>query len=154
MISMGASRRSPLLGVCWDAMGSRCARDAWGWLGRQIELELFDQEFLVGVQFRVAAHDQGSLIGRREMDIEHLHGRQFVEHGSRREAGRQRLEPSAERDVQAIGEEGDEDVRFDALFALMVDRAQIQIVLHVLEGGFDFDELNIELPDLGGVLSA
>ena len=154
MISMEASRRSPLQGVCWDAMGSRCACDAWGWLGRQIELEQFDQQLLVGVEFCVAAHDQGSAISRREMHIEHLQGGKLVEHGSRREAGRQRLEPSAERDVQAIGEERDEDVRLDALFALMVDRAQVQVVLHGLEGRFDFDELDIELPQLGGVLPA
>jgi hypothetical protein len=56
--------------------------------------------------------------------------------------------------VQAVGEERDEDVRLDALFALMVDRAQVQVVLHGLEGRFDFDELDIELPQLGGVLPA
>ena len=45
-------------------------------------------------------------------------------------------------------------MRLDALFALMVDRAQVQVVLHGLEGRFDFDELDIELPQLGGVLPA
>ena len=38
-------------------------------------------------------------------------------------------EPRAQRDVQAVGQEGDEDVGFDALFELVVDRAQLQIVL-------------------------
>ena len=37
---------------------------------------------------------------------------------------------------------------------LMVDRAQLQIILHGLEGSLDLDELDIELPQLGGVFSA
>jgi len=35
--------------------------------------------------------------------------------------------------VQAIGHEGDKDVRFDAVFELMVNRAQLQIVFQVFE---------------------
>jgi hypothetical protein len=57
------------------------------------------------------------------VNIEHLDGGEFVEHGARSEAGGQGLEPCAERDVKAIGQEGDEDVRFDAAFELVVDRA-------------------------------
>ena len=64
------------------------------------------------------------------------------------------LSRGAQRDVQAIGQEGDEDVRLDALLELMVDRAQLQIVLQVLEGGLDLDELDVELPQLGRVPSA
>ena len=60
----------------------------------------------------------------------------------------------AQRDVQAIGQEGDEDVGFDALFQLVIDRAQSQIVLEVLEGRLDLDQLDIELPQLGGLLPA
>ena len=60
--------------------------------------------------------------------------------------GGQRREPGAQRDVQAIGQESDEDMRLDALFELVVDRAQLQIVLHGLEGGLDLDELDVEPP--------
>jgi hypothetical protein len=56
--------------------------------------------------------------------------------------------------VQAIGEKGDEDMRFDAVFELMEDRPQVEIVLYGLEGRFDLDELDVELPELGWVLSA
>jgi hypothetical protein len=38
------------------------------------------------------------------------------------EAGRQRPEPGAQRDVQTVGEEGHEDVRVDALLQLVIDR--------------------------------
>ena len=37
-------------------------------------------------------------------------------------------------------------------FELMVDGAQLQIVLEVLEGRLDLDELDVELPQLGRLL--
>jgi hypothetical protein len=49
-----------------------------------------------------------------------LDGGELVEHGLRREAGGQRLEPGAQRDVQARGKESDEDVRFDAVLKLVL----------------------------------
>src|SRR5258707_15426072 len=87
-------------------------------------------------------------------DVEHLDGGELVEYGSRGEAGGQRLELSAQRDVKAIGQEGDEDVRFDAVLNLVVDRAELQIVLEILERGLDLDELDIELPQMGWLSGA
>src|SRR5439155_14954017 len=45
-------------------------------------------------------------------------------------------------------------MRLDAPFELMVDWAQIEIVLHGFEGGLDLNELDIELPQVGGILAA
>jgi hypothetical protein len=45
-------------------------------------------------------------------------------------------------------------VGFDAVLKLVVDRAELQIVLEILERGLDLDELNVELPQLGGILAA
>src|SRR5271157_2091290 len=106
------------------------------------------RSFLVGGEFGVTAEDQGAAVGGGEMDVEHLDRCKLVEHSSRREAGRQRLEPCTQRDVQAVGQEGDEYMRLDAVLELMMDRAQVQIVLHGLEGGLDLDELDIEPPQL------
>jgi len=44
-------------------------------------------------------------------------------------------------------------MRLDALLELVVDRAQLQIVLHGLEGGLDLDELDVEPPQLGRVFA-
>jgi hypothetical protein len=52
-----------------------------------------------------------------------LHGGQLVEHSSGSEAWRQRLKPGPQSYMKAIGEEGDEDVSFNALLELMVERA-------------------------------
>jgi hypothetical protein len=54
--------------------------------------------------------------------------------------------------VQAVGQERYEDVRLDALLNLVVDRAQVQIILHGLVGGLDLDELDVEPPQVGGIL--
>jgi len=103
---------------------------------------------LVGIRLGVTAQDQGSAVGGREVDVEHLDGGELVEHRPRGEAGRQRPEPGAQRDVQTISEEGHEDVRLDALLQLVIDRPSLQIVLEVLEGRLDFNELNVEPPQL------
>ncbi len=79
------------------------------------------------------------------MNVEHLDSGELVEHGSRGEAAGQRLEPGAKRDVKTVGQEGDEDVGFDALFQLVIDRAQSQIVLEVLEGRLDLGNVPVDV---------
>ena len=103
--------------------------DPWRGLRGKLEVELPDQELLVGVEFGMAAEHERAAIGGGKVNIEHLDGGELVQHGPRGEAVRQRLEHRAQGDVETIGEEGDEDVRFDALDQLMVDRTQSQIVL-------------------------
>jgi hypothetical protein len=50
--------------------------------------------------------------------------------------------------VQAVGHEGDKDMGFDAMLELMVDGAQLQIVLEVFERRLDLRELDIEPPEI------
>jgi len=57
------------------------------------------------------------------MDIDHLDGGKLFERASRSQAGRESVQAARQGDVQAIGEEGDEDVGFDAPLVLMEDRA-------------------------------
>jgi hypothetical protein len=115
---------------------------------------MLHEKFLVGVQFGVAAQDERTTIGGWEVDVEHLDGGQFVEHGPRGEAGGQRLELGAQRDVKAIGHKGNEDVRFDTMLELVKDRTELQIILEILERGLDLDELDIEPPQLCRVFSS
>ncbi len=61
------------------------------------------------------------------------------------------LELLLQAHVNAVGEEGDEDVRFDAIFSLMEDRTDGEIAFEILERGFDFYQLEIELPQLRGI---
>ncbi len=54
-------------------------------------------------------------------------------------------------DLNAVSDERDEDVGFDAVFALVIDRPHRQIAFQLFEGGFDFAQLQVELPELGGI---
>jgi hypothetical protein len=80
------------------------------------------------------------------VDVEHLHSCQLVEYCAGREASGERFEAGAQRDVKAVGDERDEDVGLDALLEVMLDRAQAEVILEVLEGGLDLDQLDVELP--------
>ena len=52
------------------------------------------------------------------------------------------------RTTSRTGEEGDEDVRFDAVLALAVDRADGQIAPEILERFFDLYHLQVVIPQL------
>ena len=111
------------------------------WLGGQGELEFLEQQLQLRFGLRVAREGEFATIGRRHVDIDHLHGGELLEHAARGKAWSECFQLLAERDVQAIGEEGDKNVRFDAPLLLMEDRADRQIAFEGLEGGLDFDEL-------------
>ena len=77
--------------------------------GRQRHAEPIEENPLVGSGLGVAAEGQRAPVGGREVDVEHLDGDKLVEHGSRGEPCGERAESGAQRDVQTIGQEGDED---------------------------------------------
>src|SRR6202007_2868461 len=56
--SIGVYRKSPLQSRDLRASGPLRGRDARRWLRRQIELELLEQQLLVGMELGVAAEDQ------------------------------------------------------------------------------------------------
>jgi hypothetical protein len=87
------------------------------------ETQLLEEDFLVGLGLGVATQDQGASIGGWEVNIEHLNGRKLVEDGTRGQPRSQRTQTGPQGDVQAVGQKRNKDVGFDALFALMEDRA-------------------------------
>jgi len=99
-----------------------CA-DSWGRLRREREFELVEQEleFFFGV--RVTGEDDFSSVGRREVDVEHLHGRKFLQRASGCEPGGALAQSRFECDLQGVGEERDHDVGFDPVIELVVDGA-------------------------------
>ena len=111
------------------------------WLGGQGELEFLDQQLQFRFGLRVAREGEFAPIGGGHVDVDHLHGGELIEHGSRREPWGECLEVPPKRHVQAISEERDEDVRFDAPRLLMEDRADREIAFEGLEGRLDLDEL-------------
>ena len=61
------------------------------------------------------------------MQVDHLHGGELFDDAARRQAWRQGVQAAAERDVEAIGEEGDEDMRLYARLVLVKDRPNGEI---------------------------
>jgi len=103
--------------------------------------ELREEELLIGLRFRVARKDQLSAIGRREVDIEQLERSELVQDLPHGEPGRVGPEVRPERDVQAVGEEGDEDMGLDPGWQLVVDRPHGEVPLQMFEGRLDLNQL-------------
>ena len=90
--------------------------------------------------------------GGGSFDVEHLYGLELFEDAARGQAGGVVTEPGFEGDEQAIGQKCDEDVRFYAFVGLVMNGPQPQVVFDFLEGLFDFGELDVQPPELGGIL--
>ena len=74
--------------------------DARRGLRGQGEAELVYEQLLIGIELGVAAQNQDTAVGGREVDVEHLHGCQLVEDRPGREAASQRFEPGTQRNVE------------------------------------------------------
>ena len=65
------------------------------------------------------------------MHVDHLHSGKLFEHGARRQPWRQRVQAPRQRDVQAVRQEGNEEVGLDARLELVKDRPDRQIAFEV-----------------------
>ena len=81
----------------------------------------------------VTGQHQHATIGGGDVHVDHLHGGELLQGSARAEAWGICVQLPAEGDMQAIGEEGDEDVRLDALLMLVVDGADGQIAFEMPE---------------------
>jgi hypothetical protein len=85
------------------------------------------------------------------VDVDHLHGGKLFQHATRGQPGSERAQAARQSDVQAIGQEGDEDVRLDARLELVKDRPNREIALQILERLFYRDQQQIVAPQLGRI---
>ena len=109
-----------------SAMRRRAARAIVAGLNLQ-------QEQVIVLGFGMARKDHDSVVGRGQFDVDHLDRGELFQHGFGCQSRRQSLQPLLERHHQAIGEEGHEDVSFDAGFELVMDGPHRKIVLQFLE---------------------
>ena len=84
---------------------------------------------MVGLGLRVARQHKLSPIGGGYMHVHHLNGLEFGDHFARCDAASGNPEPGLERDLQAVGQEGNEDMGFDSWLDAMVDGSDAQIML-------------------------
>ena len=79
-------------------------------------------------------------VGGGEVDVDHLHGLELFEDRPGGEARRQGAQALLEGDVQAVGDEGDKDMRLDAVVELVIDRPDREVAVQLLEGLLDLGE--------------
>ena len=78
------------------------------------------QQTQIGIRLRVARQHQFTPVGGGQMHIKHLHGGELLQHRSWGKPAGQWFELGLERDLQAVGKETHEDVRFDAAVLLVI----------------------------------
>src|SRR3984893_4571178 len=111
-------RRSALHRGGWRG---RAGGDFRWWLGGQLQFQLLQQETELGFGLGIAGEAQLAAVGCREVHVDHLHSGELLQHTARRQPGRQRMQAPRKSDLQAIGQEGYEDVRLDAGLELVKD---------------------------------
>lgn len=104
-------------------------------------------------RFGVAFHFELTSVGGRDDDIQHLNLAEPFEHAARTEAGGFLFIEFFQGDVQAVGEEAEEDVSFNAGVQLVEDGPQAEVAFEVAEAFFDPDEVDVVAPEDGGVFS-
>ena len=124
-------RRSALQRGGWRG---RDGGDFGWWLGGQLQFQLLQQEAELGFGLGIAGEHQLAAVGGRQVHVDHLHGGELFQHTARRQPWRQRMQAPRQRDVQAVGQEGNEDVRFDARLELVKHWSDCQIAPR-LRGG-------------------
>ena len=99
----------------------------------------------------VAGQHQVPPVSGRQMHIHHLQRRELLQHGARGQSRRARPAEVPPGDVQAVGDESDEDVRLNPGLALVEDRLEGEVVLEFLERLLDLGETRVVSPQSGGV---
>lgn len=119
----------------------------------QGEAELVEQQLMHLPGLGVALHPQFSPVGGGDGHIEHLDLAQPRKHAAGTQAGGRLFVVFLKGDVQAVGEEADENVGFDASIALMKDRAQAEVAFKGAEAFFNAHEVDVVAPEFGGIFS-
>ncbi len=103
-------------------------------MGGQIELQFVQQEVELWFRLGVAGEQQLAAVGGWRVDVDHLQGGELLDHAAWRQPRCQSAQPPRKSDVQAIGQEGDEDVGLDARLDLVKDRPDRKVAPR-LRGG-------------------
>ena len=99
----------------------------------QVEVHDAQEEFHVVAGLSVARQNDGSSITGGQMHVDHLQRLELFESLTRCQAFCMRAQLLLEGDVQAVGQEGNEDMGFHALFVAMVYWPDGKVALEVAE---------------------
>ena len=85
--------------------------------------------------------ERPSLIDRRNPDVDHSDFRQLLQDRRRRQPWGVQQQALLQRDLQAVGEKGNENVSVGAMLQLMVDGAYPEFTLERAEDRLDLCQL-------------
>ena len=103
--------------------------------------------------FGESLHAQLAAVGGRDGYIEHVDFTHPPQHAAGTQPGGGSLVEFLKGDVQALGEEADEDMRFDAFVELMKDRPQFKVALERAEAFFDARQVDVVASEFRRVFS-
>ena len=135
-----------------DGVSERDGGDFRRRLGRQLQPELMDQQLEFALGLGISGQHQFPPVGRRQMDVDHLHGGEFLQRAARGQPGGEPMKTALQRHLQAVRQERDEDMRLDPPLVPMEDRADRQVPLQVFERLFHGDKLDVVLPQQRGII--
>src|SRR6202035_2964249 len=115
------------------------------------QLHLLDEQLGIGRRLRVAWQNQPALIDSRNPDVDHLDFCQLLQHRRRRQSRGVQQETLLQRDLQAVGEKGNQNVRVGAVLQLMVNGAYAEFTLERSEDRFDLRQLYVARPQDTGI---
>jgi len=102
-------------------------------LARQSELEMMQQQRDVVCRFGVARHGQVAPIGGRERDVQHLNTGGLIQHRPRRQSRSVSLPAMLQGYAQTVRQKRHQNVRFDAMLELMINRADAKLALQTFK---------------------
>jgi hypothetical protein len=88
-------------------------------LRQQLQPELPDQKLEFALGLGVAGQHQLTPVGRRQMDVDHLHGGELFQRTARAQPGCEGMKAALECHLQTVGQECDEDMSLDPALVLM-----------------------------------
>jgi hypothetical protein len=91
-----------------DGVSERDGGDFRRRLGRQLQPELMDQQLEFALGLGISGRHQFPPVGRRQMDVDHLHGGEFLQRAARGQPGREPMKTALQRHLQAVRQERDE----------------------------------------------
>ena len=115
--------------------------------------ECIKDELLVCFGSCVAREDQIPFISNGKMHIDHLDGGEFFDGRPGREPRGRLRKQKSQCLREAVGDEGDEDVAFNARLFAMEDRPDAQVALERSESLLNLPEPEVEFPQVSGVAS-
>ena len=153
-VTQGSSPQRGLGGrlLCRERRRWRRLDSRWRLRGQR-QLQVVQHGLGIFVRLGVAWQHQPAAIQHRNPDLDHLDGREFLQHRRGRQSRRVHQETVLQGDLQAVGQESYQHVRVGPLLKLMIDGPDSQLTLEAAKDTLDLCQLYAARPQHGWIFS-